>query len=32
VYYGIWTLNVTTTIPVSANHFAKDVTVPVLQQ
>jgi parallel beta-helix repeat protein len=31
VYYGIWTLNVPP-IPVSANHFANNVTVPVYQQ
>jgi nitrous oxidase accessory protein NosD len=30
-YYGIWTLNVPT-IPVGANRFAPDVTVPVFQQ
>jgi parallel beta-helix repeat protein len=31
VYYGIWTLNVPP-IPVSANHFGNNVTVPVFQQ
>jgi putative cofactor-binding repeat protein len=31
VYYGIWTLNLPP-IPVSANHFANDVTTPVYQQ